>query len=72
MSRDGTSQLKMQSLMRTKLQVLVVCTEIVGKIRNRLTVGVIIIDAQPTAYVDMLHKDVTGFELILQFVDTVA
>ena len=72
MSRDGTSQLKMQSLMRTKLQVLVVCTEIVGKIRNRPTVGVIIIDAQPTAYVDMLHKDVTGFELILQFVDTVA
>ena len=40
--------------------MLVVCTEIVGKIRNRLTVGVIIIDAQPTAYVDMLHKDVTG------------
>ena len=52
--------------------MFIVRTEVVGKVRNGLTVGVIVINAQSAAYVDMFHKDVTGFELILQLVDTVA
>ena len=68
----SASQFKVQSLVRPQLQLSGIRREITLEIRNRLTVGVIIINAQSTTYIDMFHKYLTRLKPVLQLVHTIA
>ena len=46
--------------------------EIIFEIRYCLTVGMLIINAQSTTYIDMLDADAMCFQLVLQFIYTIA
>ena len=63
---------ELECLIRTKFQMLGISREVILKIRYCLTVGMLIINTQSTAYIDMLDADATSFQLVLQFIHTIA
>ena len=52
--------------------MLSISRKIVFEIRYRLTVGMLIINAQSATYVDVLDTDAACLQLILQFIHTIA
>ena len=62
----------MERLAGAQLQLLGVGIEVGLEVRDRYTVGVLIVDAETAADVDMFHADAVTLELVLQFVDAIA
>ena len=68
----GTTQLEVQLLSLTQFQELGIGVEVSLEVWDWHTVRVVVVDAKTATHIDVLHYDVMAFELVLQFVDTIA
>ena len=69
---DGASELEVQLLTATKLQLAGIGGEVVVEVGNGQVVRMVVADSQTAAHVDVLQLDMLALELQLQVVDAVA
>ena len=62
----------MQRLAGTQAQLLGIGVEIVLEVGQGNTVGVLVVDTQTAAYIDVLNADAVAFQLVLQLIDAIA
>ncbi len=71
MCDNGTTEFKVQGLARAQLEFLGVGVEVSLEIGNADAVGMLIVNAQSTAHIDVFNTDAMTFQLTLQVVDAV-
>ena len=69
---DGTPQFKMKCLIRTQFQLSGIGGKIIFEVRDSLTVGMAVIYPQTTTDIYMFYQNPMRFQLVLQFIDTIA
>ena len=72
LAHDGSAQLEVELLTGTQLQIALEGGEVGFQIGQGMSVGVFVVDAQTSAYVDVGEDDAVAFEHLLQLVDAQA